>query len=145
MGRLAYTTKIQAPVNEVWAYFQNPKNLESLTTFPKVHVKNDAKDIYHVPLVIRVGPLKFHWESRISEIEEGNYFVDEGEVLPFPFQAWQHTHMFVPTRSGTNMIDKVQFEAAVPDLCVKAGLYQMFKSREAAVKEMFEIRQARPF
>ena len=50
--------------------------------------------------------------SRITELAEPSWFVDEQQRGPF--RSFRHEHGFEPTASGTLMTDRIRFTAPVP-------------------------------
>lgn len=55
---------------------------------------------FHVP---------FTMTSRITELERARRFVDE--QTRGPFRRFHHEHEFIPTETGTAMIDRISFDA----------------------------------
>lgn len=47
--------------------------------------------------------------SRVTELEPGRRFVDE--QVRGPFRRFRHEHVFEPTKDGTLMIDRIDFDA----------------------------------
>ena len=50
--------------------------------------------------------------SRITELTEPSWFVDEQQRGPF--RSFRHEHGFQPTAGGTLMTDRIRFTAPVP-------------------------------
>ena len=50
--------------------------------------------------------------SRITELTEPSWFVDEQQRGPF--RSFRHEHGFEPTAGGTLMTDRIRFTAPVP-------------------------------
>ena len=50
--------------------------------------------------------------SRITELAEPSWFVDEQQRGPF--RSFRHEHGFEPTAGGTLMTDRIRFTAPVP-------------------------------
>ncbi|RSL29594.1 hypothetical protein D7Z54_30335 [Salibacterium salarium] len=138
-GHFTYQTIVKADKNDVWDFFENPRNLEELTTFPKVIVlSSDKTDIREVvKLRVYAGMITFSWEAVVTESKKPHYFVDKGERLPFPLIDWKHQHSFTQWGSMTGITDSVYFKSYVPAWIVKAALQQMFKARKQAVKKLF--------
>lgn len=57
---------------------------------------------FHIP---------FTMTSRITELDRPRRFVDE--QTRGPFRRFHHEHEFIPTETGTTMIDRISFDAPV--------------------------------
>lgn len=103
---------IPRPVDEVFPFFTNENNLETLTP-PMLcfHVvgKNTPVlgegTLIEYRLKIRGVPMK--WRTRIESWRPNDRFVDTQETGPF--RHWHHTHEFIPVRGGTLMRDRVLY------------------------------------
>jgi ligand-binding SRPBCC domain-containing protein len=104
---------IPAPLEEVWDYFCDPRNLNELTppdmSFEIVHggdVRMYEGQIieYRVEFLRGVRAL---WLTEISHVRKGVYFVDEQRVGPY--RLWYHEHIFEVSSSGTKMTDHVTY------------------------------------
>ena len=63
-----------------------------------------------VLLAIRQGPSELKWKVRHTEFQEGRLFKDE--QVSGPFEAWSHTHRFIPADDGgCFMEDEVEWTA----------------------------------
>ncbi|MFB5660694.1 hypothetical protein [Alteribacillus sp. HJP-4] len=135
-------TIVAAPLEEVWEFFQNPKALESLTTFPQVLVISPSKteEGALITLEIQSGFFSLEWTSRITEVKELSRFVDEGLNIPFPFISWKHEHSFQDFGDFTGIADSVTFSSYLPAFLIKLGLKRMFRDRGIAVKKHFSIK-----
>ena len=104
---------IPAPVQKVWDYFCDPKNLNEITP-PDMNFEivqgGDVKMYegqiieYRVEFLRGVRSL---WLTEIAHVRDGEYFVDEQRVGPYSF--WYHEHMFKKIPSGTRMTDRVTY------------------------------------
>ena len=107
---------IPARLEDVWAYFCDPKNLNALTP-PNMSfeiVRGGDTAMYEGQLLeYRVEFLRgvrWMWLTEICHRRPCEYFVDEQRLGPYRF--WYHEHIFQETPSGTRMSDQVTY--AVP-------------------------------
>ncbi|WP_444685662.1 SRPBCC family protein [Alkalicoccus luteus] len=138
-GTFYYGTIIDKPLQEVWDFFQATENLAAITTFPEITVKGSerSEEGAEIELQMNFYAAKLSWKSRISEVSEPNYFIDEGIEVPFPFKVWRHVHAFKTEPDGrTKMIDMVQFDASVPSAAVKLMLFGMFSDRKRKLNSL---------
>lgn len=99
--------------------------------------KGDVVDIqFH-------SPIKAKWISKI--IEDGSddsmaYFVDEGDVLPFPLKKWKHRHI-VEKIDDTHclIVDDIYFSSGYKffDFFMYPGIFLGFFPRKKIYKAYF--------
>lgn len=139
---------IPAPVEVVWKYFCDPKNLNEITppdmNFEIVHGGDTAMYEgqiieYRVEFIRGVRSL---WLTEIAHVREGKYFVDEQRVGPYRF--WYHEHLFEKVPGGTRMTDHVTY--AVPfgylgnvlnSVWISKRLKYIFDFRKRKIAELF--------
>jgi ligand-binding SRPBCC domain-containing protein len=139
---------VNASVEECWAFFSSPRNLQKIT--PETMGFNitdfDNKSMYAGQIIqYKVSPLaglKLSWMTEITFVKENSYFIDEQRFGPYAL--WHHKHFFEPTENGTKMTDLVHY--ALPlgflgrimnALVVKNKLKEIFDYRCVKVDEMF--------
>ena len=139
---------VNASVEECWAFFSSPRNLQKIT--PENMGFNitdfDNKPMYAGQIIqYKVSPLaglKLSWMTEITYVKENSYFIDEQRFGPYAL--WHHKHFFEPTENGTKMTDLVHY--ALPlgflgrimnTLVVKNKLKEIFDYRVVKVNEMF--------
>ena len=139
---------VNASVEECWAFFSSPRNLQKIT--PKdmgFQITDfDNKPMYAGQIIqYKVSPLlglKLSWTTVITYVKENSYFVDEQRFGPYAL--WHHKHFFEATENGTKMTDLVHY--ALPlgflgrimnTLVVKNKLKEIFDYRCVKVDEMF--------
>jgi ligand-binding SRPBCC domain-containing protein len=108
---------VAAPIEEVFAFFDDPANLGRLMP-PPVRIELVAID----PAPPRpgstftfrygLGPFQRAWTVRLVERVPTERFRDE--TLSGPVALFLHTHAFEPARRGTWIIDEVDFRVG-PD------------------------------
>jgi ligand-binding SRPBCC domain-containing protein len=135
--------RLPLPREEVFAFFADAANLESITP-PELY--------FHIltlmPIPMREGTLidyrlrllgiPLRWRSRILRWEPPTGFVDE-QVLG-PYRLWEHTHGFYGEGDETIIADVVRYglpfwplgEVAHP--IVRLQLERVFRFRQRAVR-----------
>lgn len=103
---------IPRPIEEVFAFFSDVRNLEritppwlnfSITTPLPVRMRVGAEILYR----IKLKGFPMAWRTNISAWEPPHRFVDE--QVSGPYRLWRHTHEFVPVPGGVRMIDTVEY------------------------------------
>lgn len=138
---------VKRPLEEVFAFFENPLNLARITpdsvgfeilTPPPIVMKAGLVLDY----TIRVFGMRVHWTTIITDYEPPHRFADV--QLKGPYEFWHHTHSFKAVDGGTHMVDDVLY--LVPfgplgkianSLLVKRQLKRIFDYRAAAIEKMF--------
>ncbi len=109
---------VAAPLDEVFAFFDQPRNLSRLTPPPgRVIVDRVEPDPPRVgsEFTFRygIGPIMVgSWTVRLVERVPGVRFRDETVVGPM--RRFDHTHAFAPARHGTWVIDEIDYHVG-PD------------------------------
>lgn len=132
---------------DVFAFFSDPLNLETLTP-PWLGFRIvDATD-----RPLRVGTrIRYHlglygiplrWESRIAAYVEGEMFADE--QLRGPYRHWYHTHHFRAVAGGVEIEDTVDYRLPLGvlgrvahALAVERQLERIFAFRHTRIAEIF--------
>jgi len=145
---------VAAPRDEVWDFFADPRNLARMTP-PEMRLE-DVPLGGVVPDRIRPGLLVAHrvrplagipmiWLSEITQVVEGERFIDEQRMGPYAL--WHHEHEFRDEPGGgTRVTDRVTYampfgplgELVRPFLVVPA-LAKAFAYREEAMRRVFPI------
>lgn len=141
--------KIPASLQEVWDFFSNPANLQSITpaymgfrTISRHH--GDA--IYAGQLIeYKVRPLfgiPLYWMTEVTHVRDKAFFADEQRRGPYRF--WQHQHHFKEIPGGVEMTDIVHYTSPgwfmgriVNRLFIRRRLRRLFEYRFAKVQELF--------
>lgn len=142
---------IDATIEECWAFFSSPKNLQKITptTMGFVITDYDEKEMYPGQVIqYEVSPLagfKLNWMTIITVVKDKEYFVDEQRFGPYTL--WHHKHFFETTPNGVKMTDVVHY--ALPlgfigrimnALVVKNKLKEIFDYRVVAVNKIFNAK-----
>ena len=143
--RLTSEVWLPRPVEEIFAFFSNAANLQTITppwmqfrilTPQPIRMDRDALIDYR----LQIRGIKLEWRSRITTWEPGERFVDEQVIGPYRF--WRHEHVFVPHYGGTICRDSVSY--AVPGgrlihaLFVAPDLRRVFAYRGEKLRQLFE-------
>ncbi len=144
---LERTQFIPALIDQVWAYFSAPENLNALTP-PEMHfeILGAPPPMYQGQLIayrIRVAPgVRVGWLTEIRHVRDRSFFVDEQRVGPY--RLWYHEHHFFPVEGGVQMIDRVTYALPfgplgdlVHALWVRRTLRRIFDYRRVAVARLF--------
>jgi ligand-binding SRPBCC domain-containing protein len=147
---LERTQLIPRPRGEVFAFFEDARNLERITP-PALRFRILTPE----PIVIREGALidyrlslwgvPFRWRTRIELHEPGVRFVDL--QLRGPYRLWRHLHVFEDAPGGTLMRDRVEYElplgplgALAHLLLVRRQLAAIFDHRREVIAALFPAR-----
>jgi ligand-binding SRPBCC domain-containing protein len=145
--RLVQETMLDAPLHEVFPFFERPENLGPLTP-PQLsfdiqgklpeHMKAGAVIRYR----IRLGPVPMGWETHILEHEHERGFIDA--QTKGPYRSWYHEHRFEAVGDRTRMWDEVHYSAPLGPLgrianwlFVAPQLRRIFAFRSRAIRARF--------
>ncbi len=145
--RLETEVMLPAPIDEVFPFFADAENLETITP-PELHFRF----VTPLPIEMRVGALieyrlslfgvPFSWLTEISVWEPGIRFVDR--QLRGPFRLWHHEHLFESNPVGTtHMRDTVHYALPFEPIgriahpIVRARLDRIFAYRTERVQAHF--------
>ena len=147
LRRLSQETLLAAPLEEVFEFFADARNLEPLTpawlrfrilTPQPLEMQAGAVLDYR----IRLGLVPTSWRTRIEVWEPPHRFVDA--QLSGPYRCWWHEHRFEPTPGGTRMSDEVLFTPALGRLgqfvaggIVEGRLRSIFSHRARIIGSLF--------
>lgn len=140
---------IQAPLDKVWEFISNPRNLKIIT--PE-HMgfditSRDLPEKMYPGMIISytVKPIlgfKMTWVSEITQIEEKRFFVDQQRIGPY--SMWHHQHLIEPVKNGVLMSDIVSYRppmgllgSIANGLFIRKQLETIFTYREKAVEQYF--------
>lgn len=140
---------VSAPLDEVWDFFTNPRNLQKITPeemgFRQVY-EPDAEKVYPgMILVYKVSPLlgiPLEWITEITEVLPKKRFVDEQRKGPFAM--WHHIHEFEDIGDKTLVRDLLYYRMPFGALgtlahsfTVKNQTAKIFEYRKKALEELF--------
>jgi ligand-binding SRPBCC domain-containing protein len=132
------------PVEEVFAFFSEARNLESLTPpWLRFEVLTPAPIAMRpgtlIDYRIRVHGLPIRWRTEIVEWNPPQRFVDV--QLRGPYTLWHHTHAFKSRDGGTQCRDQVRYRprggALMNWLFVRSDVQQIFAFRRQQLARLF--------
>jgi len=117
MPNLRIRSWVSAPVDEVFAFYDDPVNLGRLmpppVRFRLVRVDPAPPQPGSIfEFRYGLGPIQRTWIVRLTDRVENERFVDE--TLSGPMARFQHSHTFTPGRRGTWIEDRIDFHVG-PD------------------------------
>ena len=132
------------PRDEVFSFFADARNLETLTppwlkfavlTPAPIQMRPGALIDYR----IRVHGLPIRWRTEITEWNPPHRFVDV--QLRGPYTLWHHTHTFEERDGGTLCRDDVRYRprggALVNWLFVRPDVERIFAFRQERLRALF--------
>jgi ligand-binding SRPBCC domain-containing protein len=141
---------IPISLDEAWDFFSSPTNLAKITPKEMSFVVTSdftAETKIYAGMIItyKIAPLlgvKMNWMTEITQVKEGEYFVDEQRFGPYAL--WHHEHHFKAIKGGVMMNDILNY--AIPysfigtlanETFIGKQIRKIFEFRETAIKEMF--------
>jgi uncharacterized protein (TIGR01777 family) len=138
---------VPRPMDEVFDFFSDAKNLELLTpSHLKFKVLNSSADSLQAGTLIdyklQLHGIPFRWQSLIDEWNPSTHFSDT--QLRGPYKKWHHTHTFIEQDGGTLIRDHAFYRLpfgvpgdTVAYFFVKRDLEKIFSYRIAKTRELF--------
>ncbi len=131
---------VRRPLEEVFEFFSDPLNLESITPpWLRFRVVGCSTPVLlegsTIDYRLRVHGVPIRWRSLISDWRPPFEFVDQ--QVSGPYHLWVHRHTFVETEDGVLVRDRVEY--AVPGgiliqrLFVRRDLQRIFAYRAQAL------------
>ena len=135
------------PVDEVFTFFSDARNLESITPgWLGFRIVTPA------PIAMRAGAeidyelswrwFRLRWKTVIARWDPPGSFVDV--QARGPYRLWEHTHTFRGENGGTRLSDSVRYELplGMPGrlahwIEVRRDLERIFDYRKAAIGRVF--------
>lgn len=141
---------VKAPLEKVWTFFSNPKNLQRITPdymgfqivkCPPVETIFNGMIIEYIVRPMLNVPLR--WVTEITDVQPLVSFTDV--QLKGPYALWNHFHSFEKMNGYTKMIDTVKYAMPLAilgkithQLFVRKQLEEVFKYREATIRTLFK-------
>lgn len=148
MYTLKKSINVPASLDEVFAFFNRPENLEKLTPpFLRFNILTPSPLVMHNGAVfdyqISLLGLPMRWTNLISNYDPPHQFVDV--QLKGPYSFWHHRHSFVPHEGHVEVIDEVHYEVGfsvlgklMHGLVIQHQLNAIFSHRERVMGTMFK-------
>jgi ligand-binding SRPBCC domain-containing protein len=153
-GMKIYTLRqeqwIARPIDKVFAFFSDARNLEAITPpwvgFKILSMSSDATvEGTEICYQIRLHGIPIQWRTEIIKWDPPYSFVDVQRSGPY--KLWEHTHRFEAHGDRTKMNDEVRY--ALPfgvlgrvahRLIVSADVRKIFEYRRGRIDEYFATR-----
>lgn len=141
--------KIPISLEEAWAFFSNPANLQAITPSNmgfKVISKHHGEKMYAGQIIeYTVKPvlgIPIYWMTEITQVKDMKYFIDEQRFGPY--KLWHHQHHFKAIEGGVEMTDIVHYKNPMwflgkiaNQLFVKNKLSEIFDFRYKKTEDLF--------
>ncbi len=140
MRRLKQEQFLPISLEDAWAFFSTPKNLNEITPADLVfEVTSELPDKIYEGLIItyRIKPMlniPVNWCTEITHVKELAYFVDEQRKGPY--SIWHHEHHFQAVEGGVLMTDILHYDIGKSVFGWVAGKLFVHKK----VREIFRYR-----
>ena len=131
------------PLDEVFAFFSKPANLEELTPdiinfhilTPDVIMEEGAEIEYQ----LKLKGLPIRWKTEIPVWDPPHRFIDN--QAKGPYKKWVHEHIFSKKDEGTRVKDIVDYQVPgggiVHRLFVEPDVRTIFTYRQQKLTELF--------
>jgi uncharacterized protein (TIGR01777 family) len=149
--RFETTQVVEASLEEVFAFFSNPRNLEALTpaslNFGFRECPATLERGSRISYKLRLHGLPMSWETLIAEWEPPLRFVDV--QLHGPYASWHHEHLFERTDAGVAITDRVRYVLSSPlgalaQPIVEHDVERIFAYRRQSIADRWRGRQEVP-
>lgn len=145
---ITITTQVESNWREVQRGFTAELFLRLNPPFPPVKLErfDGCLKGNRVELVLQFFLFTQRWVSVITEDgqdNEGFYFIDEGEKLPFFLKRWKHRHIIKSSKTGSQITDRIEYSSGfwLTDLLLYPVLYGQFLYRKPIYKKLFKGRK----
>ncbi len=138
---------IPAPRDEVFPFFEDPRNLAKITPRSMGFAIREIDDLpvkpgFRIVYTIKWLGLPLKWVTLIEEYDPPRGFTDV--QARGPYRSWRHTHWFEDLGDRTLMRDRVQYELplgilglAAHRLIVARQLERIFDYRAKRIRKLF--------
>ena len=137
---------VPVPIDEAFAFFVDPSNLETITPpwlrFRIVAAPPQFERGALIRYRLRLFGVPIGWVTEITAWEPPETFIDK--QIRGPFRLWEHRHLLTATAHGTEIADEVRYRLflgplgeLVRRLVVRRWLDRIFDYRARAVAEWF--------
>lgn len=142
MHELKTSVMIPLPIEAVFSFFGDARNLERITP-PELrfHIITpqpiEMRQGTHIDYRLRLFGLPISWKTRISLWEPPFRFIDE--QLSGPYRTWIHQHLFIQAGEQTLMQDVVHYRLPFQPLgelahpMVRLELHRIFRFRRDSI------------
>jgi ligand-binding SRPBCC domain-containing protein len=149
--RLTARQFVASPIDEVFAFFSEPRNLARITpsSMGLRFLTSDFEMREGLEVDYRLTPLfgiPVTWETRIDRFAPPFSFRDV--QVSGPFRRWIHTHTFREADGGTWVEDEIEYQLPFGPLgelghwLVKGELLRIFQHRAQTIRTVFATPRA---
>ena len=142
---LERTQWVPRGLDEVFAFFADPRNLAEITP-PWLHFRivDAPGTAYRGALIryrLRIRGVPVRWLTEITAWHPPRSFTDV--QVAGPYRIWEHTHRLTPVGGGVEIYDHVRYRvpggplAGPAERVVRPLLDEIFDYRAARVGELF--------
>ena len=104
---------LQCSIEQAWAFFATPRNLDKLTPdsvgFKITHCTSE--DMHQGQMIgykVKVAPFIWvNWLTEITMVDDNKTFIDEQRIGPY--KIWHHIHRFETQENSVLMTDEVTY------------------------------------
>lgn len=140
---------IARPLDDVWAFFSRPENLNAITpegvSF-RILSPIAGQEMYEGMIIqYKISPflgIQMNWVTEITHIEPGRFFIDDQRVGPYAL--WHHQHHFEARDGGVEMTDILHYHVPFGPLgtlanalFVERQIESIFAFRKVAIEQLF--------
>lgn len=141
---------VPGTLEDVFTFFESPRNLEAITPswlgFEIIDATDETMRVgTEITYRLKWKGIPMRWRTRIPECEAPRMFADE--MTEGPYRRWYHRHFFTAVPGGVEVVDVVEYELPlgwlgwlVDAALVRAQLQEIFDYRREAVAEVFARR-----
>jgi hypothetical protein len=122
---------VARPLEEAFAFFSDPRNLEAITPpwlrFRIVSAPQQLAAGAQIDYRLSLFRIPIRWRSEIVDWDPPHGFTDVAQRGPF--RLWIHRHELEPTPGGTRIRDHVRYRAPLGERLVRRRLDRIFDYR----------------
>lgn len=147
MERMLFKQVLPVETDVCWHFFSDPGNLQKITP-PDMNFRilSGAESKMYAGQVIiykiQLFPLiSIKWVTEITQVSEGDFFIDEQRFGPYKF--WHHQHKFREIEGGTEIVDEIHYKlpfgilgTLINRLFVRKKLQRIFLFRKNILSEI---------
>jgi ligand-binding SRPBCC domain-containing protein len=143
-------TLVNAPLTNVFDFFSNAKNLETITPpFLQFKILDQSTPTIQqgtrFTYRIKIHGVPVKWTTLIEEWVPNSHFVDT--QISGPYKKWHHLHTFKETPKGVEMEDIVNYQVYFGSLghlfagnWVRKDVESIFNYRESKIQSIFSTK-----
>lgn len=135
---LERTQVVGAPLEEVWAFFADPANLEAITPpwlrFRILEAPAELAEGVSLRYGLSLFGVPIGWRTEITRWAPPRSFVDE--QVDGPYRLWVHAHRLSSVPGGTEVHDHVRWRAPAGSVLVQRWLDGIFDFRAERTRDL---------